>query len=155
MSQDPFQALYSGIGGALLLHLTTIESIYPTVCAREEGERERESVWVRYSRCQKFCSGKCTHVAMTTYLHYLRWYRSSRPPIAPDRKSLIFKSDGGQKQHLYIPSLDPCSYDFFPSSPVLKGGRYSQVPHRFQTASFGEAAKSQAPPDAALHRQPA
>ena len=32
MSQDPFQALYSGIGGALLLHLTTIESIYPTVC---------------------------------------------------------------------------------------------------------------------------
>ena len=30
MSQDPFQALYSGIGGAL--HLTTIESIYPTVC---------------------------------------------------------------------------------------------------------------------------
>ena len=31
MSQDPFQALYSGIGGALLLHLTTIESIYPTV----------------------------------------------------------------------------------------------------------------------------
>ena len=30
MSQDPFQALYSGIGGALLLHLTTIESIYPT-----------------------------------------------------------------------------------------------------------------------------
>ena len=32
MSQDPFQALYSGIGGAPLLHLTTIESIYPTVC---------------------------------------------------------------------------------------------------------------------------
>ena len=32
MSQDPLQALYSGIGGALLLHLTTIESIYPTVC---------------------------------------------------------------------------------------------------------------------------
>jgi len=32
MSQDPFQALYSGIGGALLLDLTTIESIYPTVC---------------------------------------------------------------------------------------------------------------------------
>ena len=44
MFQDPFQALYSGIGGALLLHLTTIESIYPTVCAREEGERERERV---------------------------------------------------------------------------------------------------------------
>ena len=32
MSQDPFQALYSGIGGAPLLHFTTIESIYPTVC---------------------------------------------------------------------------------------------------------------------------
>ena len=35
MSQDPFQALYSGIGGALLLHLTTIESIYPTLCVCE------------------------------------------------------------------------------------------------------------------------
>ena len=27
--------------------------------------------------------GKCTHVAMTTYLHYLRGYHSSRSPIAP------------------------------------------------------------------------
>ena len=32
MSYDPFQALYSGTGGVLLLLLTTIESTYPTVC---------------------------------------------------------------------------------------------------------------------------
>ena len=32
MSFDPFQALYSGTGGVLLLLLTTIESTYPTVC---------------------------------------------------------------------------------------------------------------------------
>ena len=32
MSYDPFQAVYSGTGGVLLLHLTTIESTYPTVC---------------------------------------------------------------------------------------------------------------------------
>lgn len=71
------------------------------------------SCWLRYSRCQKLCSktsGKSTHVAMTTYLHYLSGYRSSRSPIAPHRKSHIFKSDGGRIQHLYIPSFDPCSY---------------------------------------------
>ena len=89
----------------------------------KEIERERERMswrervgvsfcW-RYSRCQKFCSktsGKCTHVAVTTYLHYLREYRSSRFPIAPHRKSHMFKNDGGRIQHLYIPSLNPCSY---------------------------------------------
>ena len=32
MSYDPFQALYSGTGGVLLLLHTTIESTYPTVC---------------------------------------------------------------------------------------------------------------------------
>ena len=47
--------------------------------------------------------------AVTTYLHYLRGYRSSRFPIAPHRKSHIFESDGGRIQHLYIASSDPCS----------------------------------------------
>ena len=36
MSYDPFQALYSGTGGVLLLLLTTIESTYPTVCVTSE-----------------------------------------------------------------------------------------------------------------------
>ena len=73
------------------------------------------SCWLRYSRCQKFCSktsGKCKHVAMTAYLHYLRGYRSSRFPTAPHRKSHIFKSDGGRIQHLYIPSSDPGSNQY-------------------------------------------
>ena len=104
------------------------------VCVREERRRERErgrerererereclgesvwvSCWLRYSRCQKFCSktsGTCTHVAMTTYLHYLRGYHSSRSTIAPHRKSYISRSDGGRIQHLYIPAFDPCSYN--------------------------------------------
>ena len=45
MSQDPFQALYSGIGGALLLHLTTIESIYPTVCVYRLNRRKTSSLY--------------------------------------------------------------------------------------------------------------
>ena len=32
------------------------------------------------------------------------------PPIAPHRKSYMFKSDGGRIQHLYIQSFDLCSY---------------------------------------------
>ena len=71
----------------------------------QRNPRVGVSCWWRYSRCQKFCSktsGKCTRVAMTTYLHYFRGYRSWRPPIAPHRKSYIFNSDGGRIQHLYI-----------------------------------------------------
>ena len=50
-------------------------SVRACVCERERkkrGERERECLG--YSRCQKFCcktSGKCKHVAMTTYLRNL------------------------------------------------------------------------------------
>ena len=73
-------------------------------------ERKRQREYVLESVCSK-TSGKCTHVAMTTHLHYLRGCRCFlRSPIAPHRKSHMFRSDGGRIQHLYIPSFDPCSY---------------------------------------------
>ena len=63
---------------------------------------------------KNFCwLGKCKHVSMTTYLRDLRGYRSSGFPIANYRKSPFLEDDGGRIQHLYIPSFDPCSYDFY------------------------------------------
>ena len=59
-----------------------------------------------------FWLGKRKHVSMTTYLHDLRGYRSSRFPIANCTKSPFLEDDGGRIQHLYIPSFDPCSYGY-------------------------------------------
>ena len=62
---------------------------------------------------KNFCwLGKRKHVSMTACLHDLRGYRSSRFPIANYRKSPVLEDDSLRIQHLYIPSFDPCSYQF-------------------------------------------
>ena len=56
MSYDPFQALYPGTGGVLLLLLTTIESTYPTVCVCVHARTRTRTRSPRYSICDlHFC----------------------------------------------------------------------------------------------------
>ena len=79
---------------------------------------------------KNFCwLGKRKHVSMTTYLHDLRGYHSSRFPIANYRKSPFLENDGGRIQHLYIPSFDPCSYGHFQWKTVDTG--YSSAGKRY------------------------
>ena len=82
---------------------------------RERERERRQRVGVSFClRCQKFCSktcGKSKRVAMTTNLHDSRWYRSSRLPNTPDKKSCIFENDGGRIQNPYIASFEPCLYE--------------------------------------------
>jgi hypothetical protein len=88
MSYDPFQALYSGTGGVLLLLLTTIESTYPTVCVTYNVHAVFKYIYI-YTWYSTY-THTCIYVRICVNIHsiYTHTYISSRPSVDPHFGSL-------------------------------------------------------------------